>query len=105
MATSQSQAKVVEIVNKAKQEANTKMKNTDQVTEVMIIQAKNNLAAQQSKNAALIEEGKSEYKNLEAFNEQRRHQYELKKAAVYQDLALKKKNIVMSGKAGEAMLQ
>jgi len=42
---------------------------------------------------------------LEAFDAQRRHEYELKRAEVYQQLAARQKNIVISGDAGESLLQ
>lgn len=42
---------------------------------------------------------------MDAFDAQRRHQYELKRAQVFDQLASRQKNIVMSGEAGEALLQ
>ena len=51
------------------------------------IEAEARLQATRSKYAALLEEGKSELKNLEAFEAQRRHNYEISKAKVFQELA------------------
>lgn len=74
-------------MNKAKTSANTEVKNTNQKAEVMGIEAEARLQATRSKYAALLEEGKSELKNLEAFEAQRRHNYEISKAKVFQELA------------------
>jgi hypothetical protein len=41
---------------------------------------------------------------LEAFEAQRRHNYEVSKAKVYEELASQNPNIVMSGAAGDAIL-
>lgn len=70
----------------------------------MAIEAKSRYDAAQSKNAALLEEGRSESKNVDAFEAQRRHNYEMRKAQVYDEMASKQKNIVLSGKAGESLL-
>lgn len=53
----------------------------------MGIEAEARLQATRSKYAALIEEGKSEAKNLEAFEAQRKHQYEIQKAKVFNEFA------------------
>lgn len=68
------------------------------------IQADSKLQATKAQYAALAEEGRSEAQNLEAFDAQRRHEYELKKAEVYQTLARSQKNMVVSGEAGESLL-
>ncbi len=52
----------------------------------------------------MLEEGRSEIKNVDAFEAQRRHNYEMRRAQVYEEMASKQKNIVMSGKAGESLL-
>ncbi len=70
----------------------------------MGIEAEAKLQATRSKYAALIEEGRSEAKNLEAFNAKRRHDYEMNKAKVYQDFASRQNNIVLSGKQGDALI-
>jgi regulator of protease activity HflC (stomatin/prohibitin superfamily) len=80
-------AEVVEIVNKAKASANKVMKATDQTCDVMAIEANSKLISTQSKYAALMEEGKAEAKNLEAFDAQRRYEFELNKAKAFQGLA------------------
>ena len=54
--------------------------------------------------AALAEEGKAEAANLDAFDAQRRHEYELKRAQVFEELARSGKNIVLSGETGESLL-
>jgi hypothetical protein len=98
---SQIQAKVIEIVNKAKAAATSLITDTKQKAEVQQILAESKLQATKAQYAALAEEGRSEAQNLEAFDAQRRHEYELKKAEVYQALARSQKNIVVSGEAGE----
>jgi hypothetical protein len=52
-----------------------------------------------------MEEGKSESQNLDAFEAQRRHDYEMRKAAVFQGLASSTGTIVVSGDTGERLLQ
>ena len=48
-----------------------------------IITADSKLEATKSKYQALLEEGKSELKNLESFEAQRKHDYEVNKAAIF----------------------
>ena len=70
----------------------------------MSIQAEAQLQSTKAIYAALAEEGKSELKNLEAFEASRRHQYEIRRAKVYEQLAVNQKNIVISGKSGDALI-
>ena len=70
----------------------------------MGIEAEARLQATRSQYGALLEEGRSEAKNLEAFEAQRRHDYEMNKAKVFQEFAKLQNNIVLSGKQGDAML-
>ena len=49
----------------------------------MGIEAEARLQATRSQYGALLEEGRSEAKNLEAFEAQRRHDYEMNKAKVF----------------------
>ena len=104
IAESQIQAKVVELINKSRAAANFKLKEATQQAEVMGIEAESKLLATKAQYAALSEEGRSEAKNLEAFEAQRRHAYEMNRAKVFEELALNQKNIVMSGKTGDAIL-
>ena len=60
-------AEVVEIVNKAKASANKQNKETDEKANVALISIESNLQASKAKYKALLEEGKAEAKNLEAF--------------------------------------
>jgi len=62
------------------------------------------LQAIQSTYAALEQEAKSEAKNLDAFEAQRNHDFEIKKAETFSKVAKGQKNIVMSGKSGETIL-
>lgn len=80
---------MVEVVNKAKAAAAALMKDTEQKCNVVIIEAESQLLATSSKYAALLEEGKAEAKNLEAFDVQRRHNYEIAKAKIYEEMASK----------------
>ena len=98
-------AKVVEIVNKARAAATTKVADTKQKADVQQIEAEAKLQAIKAQYAALAEEGRSEAQNLDAFDAQRRHLYELKRAQVFEQLASRQKNIVVSGEAGESLLQ
>ena len=98
-------AQVVEKVTDEKTLAQIEMKKVDQQAQVMYIDAQSEFDAAKSKQVATLEEGKAESKNLDAFEAQRRHQYELHRARVFETLALSQKNIVFSGKSGEAMLQ
>ncbi len=91
------QAKVVEIVNKANAAAQTIVTDTRQQAEVQQIQAESKLQATKAQYAALKEEARSEAQNLEAFDAQRAHQLELRKAEVYCRMAKVQKNIVVSG--------
>ncbi len=70
----------------------------------MGIEAEARVQGTRSKYAALIEEGKSELKNLEAFEAQRKHNYEINKAKVYMEMAQQQNNIVFSGKSGDALI-
>lgn len=56
------------------------MKKTEQKANVLSIEAKSRFEAASSKQSAMLEEGKSEMKNIEAFEAQRRHNYEMKRA-------------------------
>ena len=49
----------------------------------MQIEATSKNQASKASYAALLEEGKQEAKNVDAFNEQRRHNYEMAKADAY----------------------
>lgn len=46
----------------------------------MEIEAKSRYEAASSKQSAMLEEGRSEMKNVEAFEAQRRHNYEMRRA-------------------------
>lgn len=70
----------------------------------MEIEAVARLQATRAKYAALVEEGKSELKNLEAFEAQRRHNYEMNKARAYGEFVQNQDNIVISGKSGDALI-
>ena len=70
-----------------------------------MIQAESNLQATRAQYGALMEEGKSESQNLDAFEAQRRHEYEMRKASVFQELASSTGTIVVSGDTGERLLQ
>lgn len=70
----------------------------------MKIEAESRYEAAQGKYAALLEEGRAEAKNIEAFEAQRRHNYEIKRAEVFQKLASSSKGMVISGKSGEALI-
>ena len=91
------QAKVVEIVNRANAQAQTIITDTKQQAEVQQIQAESKLQATRAQYGALKEEAASESKNLEAFDAQRAHQLEIRKADVYCKMAKVQKNIVVSG--------
>lgn len=80
------------------------MKDTDEKVNVMTIEAESRLQATKAKYAALLEEGRAELKNLEAFEAYRKHNYELAKAKTYEEMSKRNKNIVMSGEAGEGIL-
>ena len=104
-AQSQIQANVVEIVNRARAAATNQVTMAKQQADVQTIQAEARLAATRAQYPALAEEGRSEAQNLEAFDAQRRHEFEMKKAAVYQGFAMEQKNIVISGETGDSLLQ
>jgi hypothetical protein len=53
----------------------------------------------------LTEEAKSEAKNLDAFDAQRRHQFEMKKADMFTKVASNQRNMVVSGEAGDSLLK
>ena len=99
------QAQVIENINRQKAEAQVQMKNVDQQAQVMFIEAKSRYDAAQARRDAQLEEGQAEMKNLEAFDAQRKFEYELRKTQVYEQLAQFQGNIVISGKTGENMLQ
>ena len=67
IAESKMQAEVVETCNKARAAANAKKKHTEEKVEIMGIEAQSRYEATKAKYAALLEEGKSELKNLEGF--------------------------------------
>ena len=98
------QASVVEIVNKARAEANQKVTAAKQAADVKTIEAESKLQATRAMYAALAEEGKAEAANLEAFDAQRRHNYEIRRAQVFEELARSGKNIVVSGETGDNLL-
>ena len=105
MVQNQVQAKVVEIVNKAKAAAQTIVMETKQKAEVKAIEAQSKLQATSAQYAALAEEGRAEANNLEAFAAQRSHEFEMQKGRVFQQLAAKQNNMVISGATGDALLQ
>lgn len=105
MVQNQVQAKVVEIVNKAKAAAQTLVMETKQKAEVKQIEAQSKLQATSAQYAALAEEGRAEANNLEAFAAQRRHEFEMQRGRVFEQLAGKSKNMVVSGATGDALLQ
>ena len=80
------------------------IRSNEQKAQVMSIEAEARLQATRSKYAALVEEGKSELKNIEAFEAQRRHNYELNKAKAYGEFVQMQDNIVISGKSGDALI-
>ncbi len=53
----------------------------------MAIEAKSQFDAAQSKFAAMLEEGRSELKNVDAFEAERRHNYEMRRAKVFEGMA------------------
>lgn len=91
-------------MNKAKAAANNQMTEAKQKSDVLIIQAESKLQASKALYAALAEEGRAEAANLEAFDAQRRHEYEMKRAQVFDELAKTQKNIVVSGDTGDQLL-
>ena len=103
-AQSHIQAKVVEIVNRSKAAANAMVTGQKQQAEVNQIEAESKLQATAAKYAGLAQEARSEQANLEAFDASRRHEFELKKAQVYNQLAANQKNIVVSGETGDQIL-
>ena len=71
----------------------------------MGINAQTDFDKSQSKYAALIAECDAEANNIAAFDAQRQHNYELKKAQAFKELgAGDKTKIVMSGSSGEALI-
>jgi hypothetical protein len=70
----------------------------------MGIEADARLTATKARYGALLEEGRSEMKNLEGFDAQRRHEYEMKKARTYEVLASNSDCMVLSGGAGESLI-
>lgn len=105
MNQSQVQAKVVELVNRAKAGAQTLVMETKQKAEVKAIEAESKLQATRAQYAALAEEGKAEANSLDAFAAQRRHEYEMKRGRVYEQLAASQSNMVISGVTGDAILK
>lgn len=103
-AQSKVQAQVVELVNKARAAANAKVTEAQQSADVQTIQADSRLQATRAQYAALSEEGRAEQQNLDAFDAQRRHEYELKKASVFEELAMSQKNLVVCGATGDQLL-
>lgn len=91
-------------MNKARADANNKVTETQQMADVQIIQADSKLQATKAQYAALTEEGRAENANLDAFDAQRRHEYEMNKAKVYEDLARSQKHMVISGSSGDQLL-
>lgn len=79
--------------------------DTKQKADVKKIEAESRLQATTAQYAALSQEGRAEASNLEAFAAQRRHEYEMNKARIYEELASKQKNIVISGETGDSLLQ
>lgn len=98
------QAQVVEIINKARADAKANTKRTEEYATVAVIEAQSNLQATKARCIALLEEGRAEGKNLEGFDAQRQHDFEMKKAEVYQNLAKNNKNLVLSGDSGESII-
>lgn len=98
------QAEVVQLVNRAKATANNLVTETQQQADVQIITADSRLQATKAQYAALTEEGRAEQANLEAFDAQRRHDYEIAKAKVFEEFARNQKRIVVSGHSGDALL-
>lgn len=70
----------------------------------MVIEANSKFEATKSKCIAMLEEGRSEMKNLEGFDAQRKHEFEMNKAKVFEQLATNNKNIVISGDSGESII-
>ena len=71
----------------------------------MGINAQTDFDKSQSKYAALVAECNAEQSNLAAFEAQRQHEYEMKKAKAFEELGGgKKTKIVMSGSSGEALI-
>lgn len=101
---SKAQGVVVEIVNRARAEANQKVTAAKQMADVKTIEADSKLQATKALYAALAEEGKAEAANLDAFDAQRRHNYEIRRAMVFEELARSGKNIVVSGETGSNLL-
>jgi len=91
-------------VNKARSDAKALTKRTEEYAAVAVIEAKSNLQATKAQCHALMEEGRSEMKNLEGFDAQRQHRFEMAKAGVYQELAKNNRNLVLSGDSGESII-
>ena len=71
----------------------------------MGINATTDFEKSQSKYAALVAECAAEAANVAAFDAQRQHDFELKKATAFNDLGGgKNTKIVMSGSSGEALI-
>jgi hypothetical protein len=98
------QAQVVEIVNKSRADAKAMTKRTEEYATVSVIESQSTLMATKAKCHALLEEGRSEMRNIEGFDAQRKHEFEMKKAQVFQDLAKDNKNLVISGDHGDAII-
>ena len=95
---------MVEIVNKSRADANAMTKRTEEYATVSVIESKSTLMATKAKCHALLEEGRAEMRNIEGFDAQRKHEFEMTKAQVFQDLAKNNKNLVISGDHGDAII-
>lgn len=95
---------MVEIVNRARAQANEKVTAAKQQADVKTIEAESRLQATRALYGALAEEGKAEAANLDAFDAQRRHDYEMKRAQVFEELARSGKGLVVSGDTGDSIL-
>ena len=80
IAQSKMQAEMVDHTNRAKAAANAKRKNAEEKVAIMGIESESRYQATKSQYAALLEEGKSELKNLEGFEAKRQHDFEIYKA-------------------------
>lgn len=92
------------MINKSKADAKAQTKRTEEFATVSVIEAQSNLQATKARCHALAEEGRSELKNLDGFDAQRHHEFELKKAEVYEELARNNRNLVVSGDSGESII-
>ena len=98
-------ADTVTLVNQAKTEAQKLLIKTEQQVAVMGIEASTENQKTKARYDALVQECEAEKANLVAIDAQRQHEYEMKKAAAYEELSSgRSTKIVMSGSSGESLI-